>query len=283
MSTAMSQPQSWTPIADNRARPGNRVPPFAPSSAELGVYAKYVGRVRENPSLPPRALILGSTPELRDLTISAGLEAHALDISPEMLVKFSALMEHAGSELDKRHLGDWRATEFPAGYFGLVFGDGSLMSLASREDNETVVGRCARSLSPGGYLVARNSCFVSDYDGYRDASALVGDYRAGKLTWNDLFMELRFFVFKDQAYNPANFQYDAGVTFRRIDELQAAGLLPDGEYKRINEFRNSIINTVYPEAEFVSMVGRHGFRLEETFHDGPELFFRHFFMLAFAR
>ncbi|MDP1884548.1 MAG: hypothetical protein Q8L10_04210 [Candidatus Moranbacteria bacterium] len=274
--------QGWK-TAKQRGKKSNRIPPFAPSQKEQEFYKKYCERVAKSSSLPKRALILGATPELRDIAIGAGLESVAVDISEEMMKKFSVFMEKQEDVLDKKIIKNWLEMDLPPGHFGLIMGDASLNNLATIEDNEKMVEICGNILARGGYFVMRQIFYTEDYDGYTDPRAVVGDYRANKISWEDFFMELRINSFKDKVYSSKNFQYDAGKVFDLIEEICKDGLITKPEYERINTFRNNLINSFYPKYEFVKMAEYRKFKLLEEYHDKQFLFSNYLFMMCLVK
>lgn len=277
-----SKIQGWK-IAKQRSKKGNRIPPFVPSKNEIEFYTKYIKEVAKLASLPNKAIILGATPELRDGAIKFGLESVAVDVSREMMEKFSKLMKHKKSKLDRRVLKNWLLMKFPKGSFGIIVGDASLNNLVTRKDNEKLVKVCSEILAKGGYLVLRQILYVNKPSKKRDIHEIVSNYRKGKMSWEDFYIELRILFYKDKVYNKKTFQYDARKNFKYIDALREKGILTEKEYLRINEFRNEIINTFYPEDEFIKMIERKGFKLVEKFHDKPHEFFKCFFTLVFKK
>jgi len=274
--------QGWQ-TADKRGKKSNRIPPFAPSKNEVGLYRKYVLFVKNDPNLPKRALILGATPELRDIAIENGLESVAVDVSKQMMEKFSALMEKSGNILDKRIISDWLNIDFPENYFGIIMGDASFNNLATKEDNESLAYICCRVLNKGGFLILRQVVYQSDYRGYMDIQKLANDFHNGKISWADFFMEMRFNIFKDKIYDAKLCQYDAGKAFDLIKTLADIGQLTADEYTRIDTFRNNLKNSVYLDMDMVTMLESNGFKLQESFNDKPDLFFKYLYMLAFQK
>ncbi len=274
--------QGWQ-TAEQRGQKSNRIPPFTPSQNEQKFYKKYCEKVSASENLPKRALILGATPELRDMAIKIGIESIAVDISEEMMEKFSALMEKQGDILDKTIIKDWLKMDFPSDYFGIIMGDASLNNLATTGDNERLANICRDILAKNGYFIMRQVFYVKDYKGYTDPKKVIDDYRAGKISWEDFFMELRINSFKDQVYSPENFQYNAGKAFDLIEGIYKDGMITQPEYERINTFRNDLINSFYPKNEFIKMMEEKEFKLMEEYHDSPFLFFKYLFMTAFEK
>jgi hypothetical protein len=237
--------QGWR-TAEQRGHKSNRIPPFAPSQKEQEFYKKYCEKVTPSGNLPKRALILGETPELRDMAINAGLKSVAVDISEKMMEKFSELMEKQGDIRDKKIIKDWLEIDLSPNSFGIMMGDASLNNLVTIEDNERLADICRNILAKNGYFIVRQVFYVKDYEGYPDPKKVIDDYRAGKISWEDFFMELRINSFKDQVYSPETFQYNAGKAFDLIEGIDKDGLVTQSEYERINTFRNNLIKACVP-------------------------------------
>lgn len=274
--------QGWQ-TAEQRSRRSNRISPFAPSQKEQEFYRQYLKKVSASDALPKRALILGATPELRDMTIESGLESTAVDISKKMMEKFSVLMNKQCDPRNKQIIKDWLEMDFSDGYFGVIMGDAAFINLATKGDNERLTAICNNILAKGGYLVLRQIFYTKEYLGYADPKRVIEDYRIGKIGWEDFFMELRINVFKNQVYSSEKFQYDAGRAFYLIEELYKKKLLTQEEYERINTFRNNLINSFYPSQAFIKMIEGKGFDFLEEYHDDVFLFFKYLYMIAFKK
>ncbi len=172
--------QPWE-VAEKRGKKENRIPPFAPSENELSFYKKYLNLVFESGELPNRVLILGATPELRDAAIEIGVESVAVDVSKEMMDKFSSLMKHKGHLLDKQIIKNWLEMDFPKSYFGVVMGDASFNNLILKEHNLQLVKICSKIIAKQGFLVLRQVVYSKENKGYKDALKLVEDFRNKKI------------------------------------------------------------------------------------------------------
>ena len=138
---------AWRLLARRWASIG---PPFRPSPADLAVYREHLGALRGD-----RILLLGSTPELRDLAASLGIASVTL---VDMDRTVAAAMDRFVTTADRRHetlvVDDWSRMEFPAGSFGAVVGD--LVWHWIRASRRAVVrDRIERFLRPGGLFISR--------------------------------------------------------------------------------------------------------------------------------
>ncbi len=278
----MSNIQPWK-VAEKRGKKENRVPPFAPSENEQEFYKKYLKSVSEDKELPKSALILGATPEVRDAAIELGAESTAVDISREMMDKFSSLMEYNGHSLDKQIVNNWLEMDFPESYFGIVIGDASFNNLTSKKHNLQLLEICSRIIAKQGFLILRQVIYPKENKGYNDVLKLVKDFRNKKIGWRDFYIELRFNIFRDKVYDEETFQYDGKKNYELIEELYNKNIINEKEQALVNRFRNDVTNTFYPEEEFIKMIEEQGFKQLEDFHDKPYKFFDYLFMMVFQK
>lgn len=280
----MSNFQPWkVTVAEKRGKKENRIPPFAPSENEQQFYRKYLKLVFDNQKLLKKALILGATPELRDLTIESGIESVAVDLSPKMMEKLSGLMDHEDHNLDKRIIKNWLKMNFPESFFGIIMGDAPFINLATKEQNLRLAKICSKVLNSEGFLIMRQVVYSENNKGYKDVLKLIEDFRNKKINWAEFFGELRLNVFKDKIYNKKTFQYDAKEVYEIIEDLHSKGIINQEEQDLVNKFRNDIINTFYPRKEFIEMIESQKFKLIEEFHDKSFKFFDYIFMMAFQK
>jgi ubiquinone/menaquinone biosynthesis C-methylase UbiE len=96
-------------------------PPLRPSPGEIKIYERFFKKV-----LPKnghrRALLFGSTPELRDLLAKYKFEVTLIDINPAMVKTTTKLVKRKNSQ-EKIIIGDWLKIKLPQNYYDLVIGD----------------------------------------------------------------------------------------------------------------------------------------------------------------
>jgi len=282
MTERYAKTQPWR-VAKQRARRSNRIPPLAPSPREVRFYELIIKKAKANKKLPKRLLVLGATPEIRDSGIRNGFEAHAVDLSKEMMDKFSLLMKIKKGRLDIRIIKNWLEMDYPKNFFSVVVGDASLANLATRKENEKLVNILKKITAKSGYLALRQVVYPSNFKPIKSISKLISLYRKKKISWADFFAELRVHSFKKEVYNKKTYRYNAAKNFQLIDNLLRKNILKGNEYKKINAFRNDVINTFYPEKIFVQMVQKHGFKLIQTFKDKPHRFFNYMYIFVFRK
>ena len=293
--------QPWLEfVAKERQR--NRCPPFTPTSEEMKVYEESLVRLKsesilksqsilkfestyskfKTTPLPQRVLILGVTPELRDLVLSHDIECYSVDISESMEACFSAIMKHKNHPKDHVQIGDWREMDFPEGFFGAVFADASLSNLATQEDDEKVVSLVNKFLAKGGYFLSREFTYPSEFKPFTKQE-LTCQYRNNSITNADLFIEIRFWIYKDALWDKNKFTYDAKACFDMIDKDFKQGVYSKEEHDYMKKFRNNIINCIYPKEKFILMVCSKGFSFEKEFVDPSFRFTKFLSMYVFRK
>src|SRR3989338_6981221 len=78
----------------------------APVKEELEIYEKFF-KIAMGNKTKTRTLVLGGTPELRDLALKYHSETIAVDISPKLLLALTNVMEHKNEDNNKFMIGDW--------------------------------------------------------------------------------------------------------------------------------------------------------------------------------
>jgi hypothetical protein len=144
--------------------------PIRPSEAMLAVYERWIRRVAEGRRA--RMLILGSTPELRDLALALGVLPVACDHSRQIWDSMARLMQHRGDE-EFLHC-NW--LEIPEERpYDIVAGDGSLVMLQP-DQIQPMIRKIAALLKPEGAAVLKVGARATSFSPGRFAEALA-EYR----------------------------------------------------------------------------------------------------------
>ncbi|MBS3121761.1 class I SAM-dependent methyltransferase [Candidatus Woesearchaeota archaeon] len=254
-----------------------RGPPRVPTSAELKFYENYLKEAKnlsdekitflrksagERKELEKNALILGATPELRDLVLDSGFNCYSVELNKDVAEKLSEIMNNKGHPRDKVIIGDWLEMDKKKkffDFFDIVLGDGSFINLATKEDNEKLARILSKVIVKGGYFVTRQVVWTDKFKPMQK-NKLIEAFRKKEICWQDLFIELRFWTYKKECLNNKTYQYDAKKNFELINTDFKKGLLNKEEYELLTTFRNNIINTIYPEKEFISLIEKNNFK-----------------------
>ncbi|MCE9642187.1 MAG: class I SAM-dependent methyltransferase [Betaproteobacteria bacterium] len=124
-------------------------PPLRPAAQDRAAYHGALGQWRREHARPPRALILGVTPELHALDWPAGTSLLALDASPQMIE--AVWPGPAGTALR----GSWTAMPLAAASRDIVLCDGGFGMLSYPHGQAALLRELRRVLAPGGIFAAR--------------------------------------------------------------------------------------------------------------------------------
>lgn len=123
--------------------------PWRPSRGDIAIYKKLVGN-----KIAGNVLILGSTPELRDLIAEEKNCPTLIDASEVMLKKMLSLAKVAKAEGEKWITSGWEETLFPVNHFDLVLGD-MVWWVLSVPNQITLADKIGKILKPDGLFVSR--------------------------------------------------------------------------------------------------------------------------------
>lgn len=123
--------------------------PWRPSPGDLALYEKLGAD-----KLRGQVLILGATPELRDLVSGYGKKYVLADISPAMILRMTSFLKRADPANEIWIKADWCELPLPKNYFDLVMGDMPWTVIAIQEQ-EKLRDKIASVLKTGGLFITR--------------------------------------------------------------------------------------------------------------------------------
>lgn len=147
-----ASPEEMRAIWESNARTwALRSWPRRPSPDDLAIYRRLAGE-----RLAGRTMLLGATPELRDL-LAEGSPPVVVDSSAAMYAVTTELLQAADPALETWVEADWRELPFEADSFDLILGDMIWWGLSLRRQHEVLAG-IARVLAPDGLYIGRLRC-----------------------------------------------------------------------------------------------------------------------------
>ena len=135
------------------------LPPSRPSLGDICIYDKFIRQEIKKEKLF-KVLILGTTPELRDLLsryslLGYNIKVFLLDINSEMIKAMDLLIE-IKNKREKKLTGNWVKTSFKDNFFDLIIGDEVMINI-KKEKRTDLLKEIFRILSPGGAFILRAS------------------------------------------------------------------------------------------------------------------------------
>lgn len=123
--------------------------PWRPSRGDIAIYEKLAGN-----KIAGNVLILGSTPELRDLVAKNGNCPTVMDMSTIMLKKMLLLTKTAKAENEKWITSEWEDASISGNLFDLVLGD-MVWWVLSVPNQIILSDKIAQVLMPDGSFISR--------------------------------------------------------------------------------------------------------------------------------
>ncbi len=249
----------WRP-EDFSARVSGRRQRYAagsPSGAEIEAYRDEM-RASLDSSGVARALVLGMTPELRQLAVDSGsaltsvdhceaaIEAYGDWISPEATEK---ILRREWTEMDASTLG----------HFGVVFGDGVFPNLLSLAQQQRVLRLLGDVLADGARGIFRQP-LLPESEVIRSLSfdRILDAYRRGAMSVPAFALTARLWGFASTPGVLERGVLDNARVFELIDARLAAGDITPAEHESLQIFSYSGKNLFLTSSEWESAVHSEG-------------------------
>lgn len=138
----------WKKVAENWEK--YYAPPGRPSKEDRGKYAMYVKKALGKKS--GRALVLGATPEVRNVLHKFPLEVTCIDVNLEMILAMNKFVPESDKDILIR--GNWVENPLADNYFDIVLGDLTWGNVP-KDQWAKFHKNIKRILKPGGYYIHR--------------------------------------------------------------------------------------------------------------------------------
>ena len=243
MSITKRKQKEWRDkIADQRTMERSNYP-GAPSAAKgiIAVYRELIMKAVKNKK-HFKALVLGATPEIRDLVLELGGSLVTLDVSTDMIVKCNKLMRYAGHKKEKIIIGDWLESGLADNSFDVVIGDGVTNNI-SVKDHSRFFKENHRLLKKDGYLIIREFVFNSKI-APDSVKKITQKFDRGVSHWFDMFLSLYInSELKPKIYNRKQCRLYMKKLFDHLYLYYKKGELSQKAFDAMWWFRSNIIHT----------------------------------------
>lgn len=123
-------------------------PPWRPSNKDISNYKIVISQFK-----PKETLVLGSTPEIRDLLCSLKTRVSLVDSSLNMVEQMEKLMKKKNSK-EKWLIDDWQKVDISKGSFDLIIGD-LVLRLIPYKNQEKFLKKISLFLKKDGFFITR--------------------------------------------------------------------------------------------------------------------------------
>jgi len=252
--TSQSKIQEWRGKVATQHTEHRTNYPAAPSAGPniLRIYEELlVKAIKNKPNF--KALVLGSTPETRELVNKYNGHLCSIDISIEMMLKTKELVKIESEKLEHLLRSDWLDNPLAENYFDVVLGDG-VANNVSLDNQKLFISQLHRVLKPGGHLIIRECCINPDrpIQGIEQISA---DFDAGKIHWFDAFISS--YLYSDISAKCSEKDLQQKRLLKYFDLLEQAFIEGRVSKKMIDAlwwFKKDLNHTMLPKFEFIALL-----------------------------
>lgn len=246
-------------IAASRAK---RQGSSAPTKEELAVYKKHLKQAIQTKK-NAKALILGATPELRDLCLEAGCETIAIDISQKVITAMNKVMKHKDSPKNLIKQSDWLKMPdiLPKNHFDIALADASLNNLTPKNQVK-LLKILTQLLKPNAYFITRNLIYLPNKP-KQNISYFQKQYNQNKTTWLMFCFALAYYTnWQPKAYNPKTKKQPVAKLLHLLksalkkQELKL-GKEDNWKIKNIIDHAHKIIHYTLPKKDFEKMLKKY--------------------------
>lgn len=160
------------------------LPPERPSRGEIEIYEDYLKKVVHSCNGKCKALILGATPELRDLLARYNIETTLADVNPIMVEAMNELLEFSEGK-EKTIIANWIDIPGESDYYDVILCDHGLHWILY-DDWSKFFDNKVHLLKKGGYFI-NNIVTMEKKDAIQDIEKIIEIYRKGKFSREDGF------------------------------------------------------------------------------------------------
>lgn len=180
------QLKAWGRVAQDREF--NRLEsPAAPQPKEVAVYRTYLKKILKGKK-GARVLVLGATPELRDLPLSMGCQVVAVDFNWDMIGTLSSVMKYKNHKNEIVVKGDWFSMPLEDNNFDVILADASLNNVVAK-DYDRLLKIVKGFLKRNGYFLTRQMLVATTKED-KPKEEIIKQYKKVKATWIDLLLSL---------------------------------------------------------------------------------------------
>ncbi|MGF1449326.1 MAG: class I SAM-dependent methyltransferase [Opitutales bacterium] len=178
------------------------------------------------------ALVLGMTPELRNLAASRAAQTVAIDRNAEAVALYRDWLDPRYADRERIVESGWfeLATQvIPEAPFHAILGDGIFANTPDRAAHLDLLQLFKAVLAPGGRMIFRKA-LAWEGQPSQDAAWLIEQYRAGAIDAAAFGLGMRLTGFLNAHYDRATSMLDNAALFAAIAELADTGGLTEAEF-----------------------------------------------------
>lgn len=216
--------------------------PGAPCAAP-GILKKYEELIDKSLKgiKDPWVLILGSTPETREMILKRGYNLVTIDIGKEMIELANKFIT-TNQEKEEVIVADWLEMPLFDNYFDLIIGDGVFNNVLFA-DCDKFAQNIIRVSKKDAKVIFREAV-INPQRAVKSIRELIRNYRKSKNHWFDLFFDLLFYCDEKHCWYQADkMENRLEEMYKQIDNYFKEGIINKTELNDLNNLRSKIIHT----------------------------------------
>jgi hypothetical protein len=216
-----------------------------PSPGEVKIFERLFKKIlKERGKL--KVLILGMTPELRDIALKNRVNLTSVDISLEMIIATQDLISFP-NEKETLIRDNWLTVPLAENYYDLAFADTAINMLGLQEW-EKFLGKMKKHLKSDGYFLQRVVILPKDFKGCSYKEALER-YRKEKDKAQALYYNVLAGLNDPDVWDKKSGKYITGEVSRKFMKLLKKGEMTEEEFKAIKSPNDKMV-LIWPSEEF---------------------------------
>lgn len=210
------------------------------------------------------ALVLGATPELRDIVLSYGHQLTTVDRDAAALEAKTRQMHYHDHPNEQIIVSDWFNMHLPKNYYDVVLGDGVLTALP-KDDQTELLDILHETLKPTGFLLLREGAVLHSRPRYAP-SRHIHEYRSGQYNLFDLFFGLQLYNQNFKSIDVETRRTKLAEFTEKINEYFENGLLSEIERKQLLSIGDELEHTLLHKEDLEALLKRLFFP-KDVIHD----------------
>lgn len=242
----------------NNTAQRSRWPGGSPDCQEIAVYGELIDAVPHQGI----AIVLGMTPELRNLALTRFDHVFSVDRSESAIEIFREWVEPLHADRESIIKADWSTLhQVVPDSADVVLGDGVFGNCPGVDGAAKLLASAASVLKPRGVLITRHACYpdyftgmIRTWQGYLDA------FSSGTLQLDEVGFGLRISAFVDSCWTRSDQVLDCSMVYKTLEELHGAGNLSDLIWMAALRYRFSGRNWIPMEQDWQRFLRDAGWR-----------------------
>jgi len=211
-------------------------PPGRPSKQAMSLYRQFTKKSFIGLKRQPRVLVLGATPEIRDVLTGLKAEVSIIDLNMEMIMAMTELTKKKNpNEIIVK--GNWINMPFASNYYDAVLGDIVLTNVPGPLQVK-FLKEVKRVLNPKGYFINKMHVIPNDWQ-FESFDSILDKY-AKVLVHNKINLVELFAYLHNNIYNPKTHIMDINLIRKGLIKYWKKG-----EYKHPSSKVTKLLNDMW--------------------------------------